>query len=188
MAARKRFASSLKMVAAAAVTMALLPTGYAAAQQAGTAAPQPPGAPESWHQTGSESESFMITATRSTGVGARDVITCEADKQVPHKSTHNPASVNVVAVVKCTKPVDRISANIALYRNGALIRQSGYQNSFGKARAKVNTSGACLNATYGSWRGFTIDFPTGYLPQSQTWPPEGQNDLGYGPANQVTTC
>lgn len=128
-------------------------------------------------------------AARKAGVNApANIIDCSTDFQVPHKSTHDPTTVNVVAKVTCTQAVPKISVDVALYRNGALVAQSGYQSASNTTSKQVNAAAACINDLYGSWRGFTIVFPSGYVPQTASWPPSSDISLGFGPANQVTNC
>lgn len=125
-----------------------------------------------------------ITAVRTDD--ARDVINCAIDKQVPHKSTHDPTTVNVVAKLTCSKPVAKINANVKLYKAGALASDSGPVEISGKPTLVVNAAAPCINDTYGSWRGYTVTFPPGYNPPTQSWPTNPQD--GYTAPEPVNNC
>jgi hypothetical protein len=107
-----------------------------------------------------------VFSSRSATTAA--VITCTPNVQNPHKSTHVPGTVNVVVTIACTSPVSELHVNAALYRNGALVAQSGYRVFYGTAFGSNNAAEPCHTATYTGWGGFGVLFPPGYVPQWAT--------------------
>lgn len=109
--------------------------------------------------------SGTVTATiTGTNLSSANVITCTGQAQYPHKSSHVPGTVNVVATVSCTAAVTSIGIRAALYRNGALVKDSGAKYVYGTSFAQNNAAETCHNATYQGWMSFTVTFPPGYSP------------------------
>jgi hypothetical protein len=118
-------------------------------------------------RTGVAAHPPAITAVRTTAPGrlaAQDTITCTPNVQNPHNSTHVPGTVNVVATFSCTAPVTELNVDAALYRNGVLVAESGYNSVTGSSYAQNNAAEPCNNATYQGWGGFYVIFPPGYEP------------------------
>ncbi len=111
--------------------------------------------------------------------GARAAITCTPQVQYPHKSTHVPGTVNVVVTLTCTAPVSGINIRAALYRNGALVSDSGQKSFSGTSFASHNAAEPCHNATYQGWMSYGVAFPPGYVP------PTGASS-GFGPVVNIT--
>lgn len=121
-----------------------------------------------------------ITATRiGSGKAAGNLITCTPNQQYPHASSHVLGTVNVVTTVSCTEPVYDIGLDVALYRNGALVKDAGYKDFYANANAQNNAAEPCHNALYGSWTGLVVTFPPGYSPHTGSY-------YGFGPSKQIT--
>jgi hypothetical protein len=97
---------------------------------------------------------------------ASSVITCTPNVQNPHNSTHVGGTVNVVVTLSCTGVVPYISIRAALYRNGALVKDSGAKAVYGSSFAQNNAAVACSSATYQGWMSYYVEFPAGYSPPS----------------------
>lgn len=95
---------------------------------------------------------------------AEDVITCTPNVQNPHNSTHVGGTVNVVVTLSCTGVVPYISIRAALYRNGALVKDSGAKAVYGSSFAQNNAAVTCSSATYQGWMSYYVEFPPGYSP------------------------
>src|SRR3979411_2213544 len=83
-----------------------------------------------------------FSSTATAGVGVQNVITCGISVDNPHKSTHVPGTVNVVARVACSAPISEINGIVGLYRNAVLVSYSTGQN-FGSATLTMNTTKPC---------------------------------------------
>jgi hypothetical protein len=145
---------------------------------AATAKPQPSASKTAVHAA---SAAPSITAVRTVKTGravVEQTITCTPNVQNPHKSTHVPGTVNIVATISCTAPVPTLQVNAALYYNGLLAAQSGYNNVAG-SYAQNNAAVPCANGTYQGWGGFVVVFPPGYTPPSGT-------TSGFGNAVSIT--
>ncbi|HEV7756131.1 MAG TPA: hypothetical protein VGO94_09770 [Mycobacteriales bacterium] len=110
---------------------------------------------------------------------ATDTIVCTPNVQNPHNSSHVNGTVNVVVTLSCTAPVSQINIRAALYRNGALVRDSGQRTVNGSSFAQNNAAEPCHNATYQGWMSYGVAFPPGYVP------PTGSGS-GYGSAVTIT--
>jgi len=99
-------------------------------------------------------------------LAADSVITCTPNVQNPHNSTHVGGTVNVVVTLSCTSAVPYISIRAALYRNGALVKDSGAKAVYGSAFAQNNAAVTCSSATYQGWMSYYVEFPPGYSPAS----------------------
>jgi hypothetical protein len=84
--------------------------------------------------------------------------------QQPHKSTHVPGTINVVAVVACTSRVPSLAVRVALYRNFRLVKMSATR-SFRNTRLGANNAAvACRNGRYRGVAVFAVVFPAGFTP------------------------
>jgi hypothetical protein len=82
-----------------------------------------------------------VATPTPTGVGPQvstPVITCSANVQNPHNSSHVNGTVNVVVTLLCTATVPQINIRAALYRNGVLVKDSGQRT---------------INNNVGNWSG-----------------------------------
>lgn len=136
-------------------------------------------APDAASPSSVRAAATQAQAVSSTVSGARAAITCTPQVQYPHKSTHVPGTVNVVVTLSCTAPVSGINIRAALYRNGALVRDSGQKTVSGTSFASHNAAEPCHNATYQGWMSYGVAFPPGYVP------PTGASS-GFGPVVNIT--
>jgi hypothetical protein len=94
------------------------------------------------------------------------IITCALTIDNPHKSTHVPSTVNVVAHWICDYPVASLSMNVQLFF-GVLQVGSGHSANVGQASLNGNAaSNGCVTGTYYGYVQGTVTFPPGYTPQS----------------------
>ena len=98
---------------------------------------------------------------------AQQTITCTLSIDNPHKSTHVPTTVNVVAHWACTAPVASLSLSVKLYR-GVVQVGSGNSSNAGQAALNGNAAANCVNGQYLGTATGTVVFPPGYTPQSST--------------------
>jgi hypothetical protein len=163
---RKTFLlGSSAVLAAGALAMA------APASADGASADAAGAAPAAAAPTGKAAVTKTFTAVRSapaSDAAAAQVITCTQVTQNPHKSTHVPGTVNVVTVLTCTAPVPQINIRAALYRGGALVRDSGQKSVYNSRTAQHNAAVTCVNGTYQGWGSTGILFPPGYVPPTGT--------------------
>jgi len=107
-------------------------------------------------------------------------IVCTFSIDNPHKSTHDPATVNVVAHLTCPIFMDSLSINVKLYRG---VVQAASQSCTKVVTTFVNCNAAsnCVNAQYYGWAKGIATAPPGYTPPSQT---------GYvqSPVVTISTC
>jgi hypothetical protein len=110
-----------------------------------------------------------VATPTPTGVGPQvstPVITCSANVQNPHNSSHVNGTVNVVVTLLCTATVPQINIRAALYRNGVLVKDSGQRTINNNVVAQNNAAEPCHNATYQGWMSYGVLFPPGYTPQT----------------------
>jgi hypothetical protein len=111
-----------------------------------------------------------FTATRGAGSLAADVITCTAQANYPHNSSHVPGTVNAVITTSCTKPETQIEGIMSLYRNNVFVA-SGDNTTTGSASMNMNAATPCVNGSYHSEGGVSVTFPPGYTPPfADLWP------------------
>lgn len=95
-------------------------------------------------------------------------ITCTLSIASPHRSTHNPAVVNVVATWKCDANVASLSMTVKLYTFAGVQQASDSFKNSGKQALKGHAASVCIpDFYYGTARG-TVVFPAGYSPHSRT--------------------
>jgi hypothetical protein len=102
-----------------------------------------------------------------TAVSGAKVIVCNAKVQQPHKSSHVPGTINVVATIACTHTVPSLAVGVGLYRNGRLVKLSRVR-AFRNTRIGANN--AAVPCSSGSYRGaanFAVVFPPGFNPPSR---------------------
>ncbi len=104
-------------------------------------------------------------ASDATAAGSTS-IDCVLNVQNPHNSSHVGGTVNVVARVTCTSPVESITVRAALYRNGALVKDSGPSTRTGVASYQNNAAVSCVSGRYQGWGSNVIQYPPGYTPSS----------------------
>ncbi len=113
-------------------------------------------------------EHITISASRTWSLGdaaTQSVINCDIAVYSPHKSTHVPGTINVVATVICDAVVVSLSLDVYLYRGSTLV---GDGSNYNEARSAVqaNAYSGCTSGTYhGEAFGFIV-FPAGYTPWS----------------------
>jgi hypothetical protein len=97
----------------------------------------------------------------------QSTITCTLSIDNPHKSTHVPTTVNVVAHWVCTAPVSSLSMTVRLFRGSTQVGQGSSSNS-GQATLNGNAAANCVNGSYHGTATGTVVFPPGYTPSSST--------------------
>ncbi|MEO7593986.1 MAG: hypothetical protein ABI134_22415 [Byssovorax sp.] len=129
---------------------------------------------------GATTDEFEEEAEVAAAPGAPIVIAgCHFQVDRPHKSTHVPGTVNVVARVQCNRPVDKIEMMLGLALNGVELKSSTFANS-GSAYLQGNVAVPCVSGTYNGAAAATITFPPG------TFPRIGNGNAGSG--NVDITC
>jgi hypothetical protein len=98
---------------------------------------------------------------------AQQTISCTLSIGNPHKSTHVPGTVNVVATWTCTAPVSSLSMTVRLFRNGVRVAQRSFSNS-GRSFLSGNAAASCVSGNYRGNATGTVVFPPGYEPPSST--------------------
>lgn len=93
-----------------------------------------------------------------------EVISCKANIQNPHHSSHKPGTVNVVATVKCTAPIFYISIHIALYYDSERVAEGSAEEGGEVEFLKANAATKCKSGTYQGFAWGLITFPPGFTP------------------------
>lgn len=103
-------------------------------------------------------------------------ITCEANTQQPHNSTHFPGRINVVGTVECTGNVQELEIRVTLQEENCLllicwwdnVGTPGEDKKSWTSQIKENSSIACAP---GHYRGFS---------EERIMWPNGDVETGYG--------
>ena len=95
------------------------------------------------------------------------VIICNLRVDNPHKSSHVPGTVNVVARFNCTSSVSGIQMTVTLERDGVEVARSPV-NSSGSASLRGNAATPCINGTYQGTARAVVTFPPGHWPSTTT--------------------
>lgn len=103
------------------------------------------------------------SSSPTSQINLASTITCTAQVQNPHNSTHVGGTVNVVATIKCTGAVSSLALRVGLYLNGSLISSSTVSNA-GKATIQGNAAKACKSGTYTGMASWATVFPPTYVP------------------------
>lgn len=103
---------------------------------------------------------------------------CQFQVDRPHKSTHVPGTVNVIAWVRCNCPVDRIEMTLGLALNRVEVKRDTFANS-GSAYLEGNVAAPCVSGTYNGAAVATITFPPGAFPRT------GNGNAGSGNVNII---
>jgi hypothetical protein len=118
--------------------------------------------------SGQQSASASLSQRGSGPASAeQSTITCTLSIDNPHKSTHVPTTVNVVAHWVCTAPVSSLSMTVRLFRGSTQVGQGSSSNS-GQATLNGNAAANCVNGSYHGTATGTVVFPPGYTPSSST--------------------
>lgn len=113
--------------------------------------------------------SVTVSARRaraiSSAISGPPKITCTLSIDNPHRSTHNPDVINVVANWKCTSAVKTLTMSVKLFSASGIELSRTPWKSIGKARLKGHTNYPCYFSSdyYGEAPG-TVYFPAGYKP------------------------
>ncbi|TYK46355.1 hypothetical protein FXF68_27635 [Actinomadura decatromicini] len=100
-----------------------------------------------------------------------DEIRCRINVHNPHYSHHGDFKgrnqVNVVADVKCGKPVAHLTIRVNLYKDGTLYKSSQRSNA-GRAKISHNAARRCVKKKrYQGTAWADVVMPPGYLPPTQ---------------------
>lgn len=93
------------------------------------------------------------------------IVGCHFQVDRPHKSTHVPGTVNVVAWIRCNRPVDRIEMTLGLALNGVELKSGNFSNS-GSLYLQGNVAVPCVSGTYNGAAVATVTFSPGSLPRT----------------------
>jgi len=89
---------------------------------------------------------------------------CQFSVDRPHKSTHVPGTVNVIAWVRCINtPAESIEITLGLARNGVELTRTTRTGS--GTYFEVNVAVPCVSGTYNGAAITTITFPAGTFPR-----------------------
>lgn len=83
----------------------------------------------------------------------------------PHKSTHVPGTVNVVARIQCNRIVERIEMTLGLARGGVELARRTFAEE-GRAYLQGNVAVPCVSGTYNGAAAATVTFPAGSFPRT----------------------
>jgi len=125
----------------------------------------------------------VSTGTKTVGVfhfpaaavrGKAPLVTSQADiicylnVQNPHKSTHVPENVNVVATVSCNLPPAALALTVALYywtgSSWVLVGIPGQVVNYGRSFIQANSATTCRNGLYEGAAAAEAVAPPGYVP------------------------
>ena len=98
----------------------------------------------------------------------------------PHRSLHDPTTVNVVAWVECNAVMDHIDMEVGLMFNGVEVGRKAF-SAVGTKKLEGNASAPCVNGTYNGSAGVGVTFPPPAIP------PIGYGTAGSGNVS-VTNC
>nr|MDT0657143.1 hypothetical protein [Micromonospora sp. DSM 115978] len=143
---------ALRAITAVGVAVALTLTGLAAPAAAGPTMPD------------GTVIATVTAAPAGDGYSTQAVITCTLRAHNPHKSTHVPGTINVVANWSCTAPVASLSLTVILWRNVSTRVSTGSGSSTGRNYAQGNAYGGCTSGTYDGTTAGSVVFPAGYVP------------------------
>lgn len=132
--------------------------------------------PASAAPVGPETATVVAVPASNSGPVAPDsttaitsTITCTAQIQYPHNSSHVPGTVNVVATVSCDAPVTSINMTVNLYYNAVQVASQSFSTA-GSAFLQGNAAqDPCLPGAYQGTASGTIVFPPGYVPSPQSF-------------------
>ncbi len=114
---------------------------------------------------GATTDEFEEEAEVATVPGAPIVIAgCHFQVDRPHKSTHVPGTVNVIAWIQCNRPADKIEMTLGLALNGVEFNSATFANS-GSAYLQGNVAVPCVSGTYNGAAAARITFPSGSFPR-----------------------
>lgn len=119
------------------------------------------------------SESGSATLSSSFPNPEAGIVGCSFQVDRPHKSTHVPGMVNVVAWIQCNRPVQRIEISLGLARDGVERNSNTFFNT-GQAYLQGNVAVPCVSGTYNGAANATVTFPPGAIP------PVGYGSAGSG--------
>jgi DNA-binding beta-propeller fold protein YncE len=98
------------------------------------------------------------------GAHAADVITCaEIEADHPHKSTHQPDTVNWEVRFQCTGVVLDVRMRLALFWDGSEISETGYVPKGDTAFARQNVTATCITGWYTGWAHVDLVPPPGFV-------------------------
>jgi hypothetical protein len=134
------------------------------------------------------STSHPVTTADAGTATPLTTITCNLKVDYPHKSTHDPSTVNVEAEIICTAPVTELSMTVVLYRtvcdptcHAVQWGTPGQSVTYGSATLSGNSAGPCSNGLYYGYATGSIAYPPNY------YPPTG-SVFGNGSTQTVSTC
>jgi hypothetical protein len=82
------------------------------------------------------------TSSLSPSVAA-NTITCNINRQNPHKSTHVPGTINFVITISCDGTVSDFQGQAVLYFNGNEVANTGGVNQGGGTSKQINVASNC---------------------------------------------
>jgi hypothetical protein len=121
-------------------------------------------------------------AASSAGVKLRafsykaDTINCELKVQYPHRSTHVPRTVNVVAILKCDRAMSGLKIKVRLYKNGHVYKTSGWKANNVRASIQGNAGRRCVKKSHYQGEAWAYAWPpAGYTPPMAYFHAKGVN-------------
>lgn len=97
-------------------------------------------------------------------------INCRLSIQDPSLSTRSPRTVDAIATISCTAPVQSLGISVDLYRNGEIVGRSGPVNNNGSATLQGTAAAPCTKNSFDYYYGIAegnVTYPPGYSPP--TW-------------------
>jgi hypothetical protein len=140
-------------------------TGYMAAPQLD---PKPPAGRSTISITATRTAAADAGTWATADIGAQSAIVCTASVDDPHKSSHQPGTINAIARVSCTAPVAQIWINeqrLEVY-GYPITRASG--NNSGQAYLGTNAWAGCATAIWSNAADVWVQFPPNYNPITQS--------------------
>jgi hypothetical protein len=168
---RRRLSRGLLSIVAT-LTMLFSLTGTAFAVTRTTTAPQHRAASAASPSTTSSPSAIAVVSAHQISTSSRRTpaytITCTLKINDPHRSTHNPAKVNVVTTWKCTGIVTSLSMTVKLYTFAGVQQASDSFKKYGKKSLSGNAASACIPDYYYGTASETVVYPPGFTPPKAT--------------------
>jgi hypothetical protein len=111
-----------------------------------------------------------------------ECIVCTPSGDNPHKSTHEPTTINVVVKVTCTEPVPTITLHAGMYHwNGSAWELSCCNTKSVIAKTKVSENYAvpCVPGWYQGYNSYHVQFVNGST---------GESSGSVGKEQEIKSC
>lgn len=161
--------SAFLLLLAVAATLTLIQPGGVSAD-----GPKlPPGITAAMMNRASDTLVLSPMNRKSDGPIAQALLACEGQTNDPHKSTHVPGTVNVVATTVCPSPQTTVHVETTLYKDvgGSWVPwgSTGSSTQFNAVFASANSAGTCQSGQYLGFSYHYVIFTTGQAANGYTY-------------------